>query len=384
MSDIDINRRYCQSCGMPLRFDVEEYLGTNIDGSRSDEFCHYCLKDGHYTVDVSLSEMVDIWVKHTDGYNRYAGTSYTPQELKTVLSKRLPTLNRWRQKLETRDIHEQTIRQVTAYIQQHLFENLDLDVLVSMSTLSKFHFHRIFRSITGENVATHIQRLRLEQIANLLISTDYTLEQIVTQTNYQSKHSLSKAFRKHFGVSTSAYKKKYRQISIGQTEHAEPEIRYVSGLYMLCSEVGDAYKTKYTNKYRLKWDRLIKHIEPYKLNNDYGRFASISLDDPLITPVEKCRFYLAVTVPESVKPTTKFSILPVRQGRYAVFKHKGSYASLHELYKAIYEEWFPKSNYRPNGTLTFEIYLNKPRTSKIEDLVTEVYIPVKKKEQSLK
>ncbi|UVQ24680.1 zinc ribbon domain-containing protein [Bacteroides thetaiotaomicron] len=26
---------------MPLRFDVEEYLGTNSDGSRSDEFCYY-------------------------------------------------------------------------------------------------------------------------------------------------------------------------------------------------------------------------------------------------------------------------------------------------------------------------------------------------------
>lgn len=38
MVESEINKRYCQSCGMPLRFDVEEYLGTNSDGSRSDEF----------------------------------------------------------------------------------------------------------------------------------------------------------------------------------------------------------------------------------------------------------------------------------------------------------------------------------------------------------
>ena len=50
MIESEINKRYCQSCGMPLRFDVEKYLGTNSDGSRSDEYCYYCLKDGKYII----------------------------------------------------------------------------------------------------------------------------------------------------------------------------------------------------------------------------------------------------------------------------------------------------------------------------------------------
>ena len=49
---------------MPLRFDMEEWLGTNLDGSKSDTFCYYCLKDGKYTVDVSMHEMIDIWLKY--------------------------------------------------------------------------------------------------------------------------------------------------------------------------------------------------------------------------------------------------------------------------------------------------------------------------------
>ena len=52
-----VDKQYCQSCGMPLRFDVEEYLGTNADHSCSDEYCYYCLKDGNYTVDISMNEM---------------------------------------------------------------------------------------------------------------------------------------------------------------------------------------------------------------------------------------------------------------------------------------------------------------------------------------
>lgn len=51
-------KQYCQSCGMPLRFDVEEYLGTSADQSYSDEYCYYCLKDGAYTIDIPMGEMV--------------------------------------------------------------------------------------------------------------------------------------------------------------------------------------------------------------------------------------------------------------------------------------------------------------------------------------
>lgn len=98
-------KQYSQSCGMPLRFDVTEYLGTNGDQSHSDEYCYYCLKDGLYTVDIPMEEMVNIWVKYTEKYNGYSGTSYTPQELRTLLNKRLPTLKRWHQKEETEHIH---------------------------------------------------------------------------------------------------------------------------------------------------------------------------------------------------------------------------------------------------------------------------------------
>lgn len=70
-----MSKRYCQSCGMPLRFDMEEWLGTNLNGSKSDTFCYYCLKDGKYTVDVSMHEMIDIWLKYVNKYNMYAHTS---------------------------------------------------------------------------------------------------------------------------------------------------------------------------------------------------------------------------------------------------------------------------------------------------------------------
>ena len=163
---------------MPLRFDVEEYLGTNADHSCSDEYCYYCLKDGNYTVDISMNEMVDIWVKYTDKYNWYSGTDYTPQELKTLLNKRLPTLKRWRQKEMTQHVHYEAVNGVRTYIDQNLFHELDPEQLAEMVHLSFFHFRKVFRNVTGENIGTYIQRLRLEYIAHLLIATGQSIEEI--------------------------------------------------------------------------------------------------------------------------------------------------------------------------------------------------------------
>ena len=130
------DKQYCQSCGMPLRFDVEEYLGTNADHSCSDEYCYYCLKDGSYTVDISMNEMVDIWVKYTDKYNWYSGTDYTPQELRTLLNKRLPTLKRWRQKEMTQHVHYEAVNGVRTYIDQNLFHELDPEQLAEITYLA--------------------------------------------------------------------------------------------------------------------------------------------------------------------------------------------------------------------------------------------------------
>ena len=37
------NMKFCQSCGMPL---TDQLLGTNADGSKNEDYCIYCYKDG--------------------------------------------------------------------------------------------------------------------------------------------------------------------------------------------------------------------------------------------------------------------------------------------------------------------------------------------------
>jgi AraC family transcriptional regulator len=57
--------------------------------------------------------------------------------------------------------YRQRINRVIDYIESHLDENLTLETLAYIACFSKFHFHRIFQSVTGERLSECIQRLRL-------------------------------------------------------------------------------------------------------------------------------------------------------------------------------------------------------------------------------
>ena len=50
-----MERKFCQSCGMPL---TEEVLGTNADGSKNEEYCMYCYKDGKFLQECTMDEMI--------------------------------------------------------------------------------------------------------------------------------------------------------------------------------------------------------------------------------------------------------------------------------------------------------------------------------------
>jgi len=66
-----MEQRFCQSCGMPL---TEEVLGTNVDGSKNEDYCMYCYKDGNFLQDCTMEVLTDATSKEMiwrDGDEQY-------------------------------------------------------------------------------------------------------------------------------------------------------------------------------------------------------------------------------------------------------------------------------------------------------------------------
>ena len=68
-----MEQKFCQSCGMPL---TNEVLGTNADGSKNEDYCIYCYKDGKFTQDCTMEVLTD--AKSKEMIWREGDTEYYP------------------------------------------------------------------------------------------------------------------------------------------------------------------------------------------------------------------------------------------------------------------------------------------------------------------
>ncbi|MBQ9815916.1 MAG: zinc ribbon domain-containing protein [Proteobacteria bacterium] len=107
---------FCQSCGMPLNDGI---LGTNADGSRNGEYCTYCYKDGAFTGDFTMEEMVEFCAQFVDEFNKNTGQNLTKEAYKDVLRQFYPSLKRWKLPADelphaTSPIKQQLIDEVNA------------------------------------------------------------------------------------------------------------------------------------------------------------------------------------------------------------------------------------------------------------------------------
>ena len=82
----------CQSCGMLIE-DSEDY-GTEVNGSKSEEYCIHCYKKGKFLFQGNFNEFLE---RQIDINVKIQGLS--PSEAEFELKRKLPTLNRWRNEI---------------------------------------------------------------------------------------------------------------------------------------------------------------------------------------------------------------------------------------------------------------------------------------------
>ncbi|MDD3040242.1 zinc ribbon domain-containing protein [Bacteroides sp.] len=86
---------YCQSCGMPMQ--TSDLFGTNQDGSANQEYCCYCYKDGAFTSDCTMDEMIDHCIKYLNEFNNASDTQFSKEEAIDKMKTYFPTLKRWKE-----------------------------------------------------------------------------------------------------------------------------------------------------------------------------------------------------------------------------------------------------------------------------------------------
>lgn len=88
-----MDQKFCQSCGMPL--NAAEHFGTNADQSVNEEYCAYCFKDGAFTSDCTMDEMIEHCLVYIDDFNKDSEKKFTVEEARAGMKEFFPHLKRW-------------------------------------------------------------------------------------------------------------------------------------------------------------------------------------------------------------------------------------------------------------------------------------------------
>lgn len=283
---------------------------------------------------------------------------------------------------KTENEYEKAVNRVVDYINTHLFDNPDIKQLSEIANISEYHFHRIFKTVIGENIGEHINRLRMEYIAEELQLTKSSLDEIATKTGYATKYALSKAFKKHFGLSPSAFRLQEKDPFnfFGKDERKiiplDLRIEKIDAKKVVYIRIIDWYGA--SESYRNAWQKLGQFGRRNNLINHQTEYIGLSFDNPTITKPDNCRFYACFTAQQEVQPDGVFGIRDIEGGLYAIFTLKGSYNLLLDMYYNIYMIWLPNSGFGLRKGCGFEKYLNNPDRVIADELVTEIYVPISK------
>ena len=89
------------------------------------------------------------------------------------------------------------------------------------------------------------------------------------------------------------------------------------------------------------------------------------------------RYDACISIDADVEAEGDVGVQVIAGGKYAVVLHKGPYEKMNETYGALYGQWLPSSGEELRELPCLEKYLNSPDQTAPEELLTEIFIPLK-------
>lgn len=288
------------------------------------------------------------------------------------------------------------------YIESNIDRKLNLEDISKAAGLSRFHFHRIFRSYMKETLNDFVRRLRIQKAAMMLFTNPkYSITKIAFLNGFSSSQALSREFRVFFKTTPQKYRQskiRYKYSKNGKSfkidfhyhenrnsmVYYNPERR--NGMKVVIKDLPD------------KTLAYIRHIGPYK--GDSKLFANlfeklccwagprdllakdtvcycIYYDGPEVTDESKLRIDVCIDLPNGSEVSGEIGKQEIKGGKYAVARCMIRDPKEYEKYwTELYTEWLPSSGFQPDNKPPFEMY---PPDCKKENstMVVDICIPVK-------
>jgi AraC family transcriptional regulator len=285
---------------------------------------------------------------------------------------------------ETKSYYQQKVSEVLNYIDNHLDEDLNVKSLSMKFGISFFHFHRIFKAYLNEPLGGYINRVRLDTAVRLIRYSEEPLSEIAMRIGYNNSSAFSKAFSKEFGLSPHDFKSdqqivlnthvdyKFNDSGKLVSDH-KPKIITLKDKTIIYTMFFGEYGGENINK---AWEGFLNYAIQNNLVGWKPDIFTIYYDDPYAQDFKNCSSELCIATNKPAIQTANIESKIVKGGKYAVFRYKGPYERLWELYKSIFGQWVLNSDIKLRDLPIIEKYLNYSPLTNPNDFLTEIYLPI--------
>lgn len=104
------------------------------------------------------------------------------------------------------------LRELQAWIADHLARDLSVAVLAERVAMSPRNFARVFAREVGETPARYVERLRVEAVRRLLESGDQRLEAVARLAGFGNADVMRQAFLRHVQTTPERYRAAFRAV----------------------------------------------------------------------------------------------------------------------------------------------------------------------------
>jgi AraC family transcriptional regulator len=311
-------------------------------------------------------------------------------------------------KLMTERDYTARINRVTDYISANLEKRLTIKELAEIAAFSSSHFHHVFRTVVGESVKENINRIRLEKAAQLLIHNPHlSITEIGMECGFSSSAHFAQSFRKHFACSAREFRE------IGFTPRKFPQksdkkrirlhdkdlfLRKETYSYRDVDFIEEDVKIRKVSSFNVAYLRLreryysferiiplFKRLTNWASVNDLMdsemKTLGVYHDDPYITPFDKCRFDVCVSVPSGTKGVGEIGSYEIQTGNYLMYGINGTpeniFQKLESTVRLLIFKWLPNSGLRLDERPHFDIWPDLEDGLKRGKLRVLIYLSVK-------
>jgi len=271
--------------------------------------------------------------------------------------------------MECRDEYLARIDRVLSYIDGNLGGDLSLAALARAADFSPFHFHRVFKAMTGETVHSYVKRMRLKSAAvRLRHAPRPDVGRIALDLGFESPSDFARSFRAAYGMSPTRFAKGTRGMldPPPKSEGCVPAPREVAVrrlddmaiAYIRCVGLARTFTNRSIEK---AFAKLFAWAKARDLVTPDMKVIGVTLDSPEAVPLAQCRFNACIRVPEGTEASA--GILVGRlgsEGKYACMSFVRRDPRYAEAFfggiEYLYKSWLPDSGYVPADSPFLEFY----------------------------